>query len=137
MIIVDSSGLLALLDRGESAHRAVNKALAGEHGPLLVTDFVLAEVDYLILKRLGAQAEQAFVDQILEGVLTREPVSHADLERAREIGRKLREHEIGLTDATLMAVAERLRVRRVLTLDRRHFALYRDAKGRNFELVPD
>ena len=136
MILIDSSGLIALLDRGERAHRAAKKVVEGDVGPLLVTDFVLAEVDYLILKRLGSKAQQAFVSQLLEGALTREPVTDADMERAIEIGRQFRAHEIGLTDSTLMAVAERLDIRRILTLDRRHFTLFRDKKGRVFELLP-
>jgi predicted nucleic acid-binding protein len=48
MILCDTSGLLALLDSGEREHRRASAALEDVTGPLLTTDFVLAELDYLI-----------------------------------------------------------------------------------------
>jgi len=137
MILVDTSGLLALLDRGEREHRRVHRALAGRPEPLVVIDFVLAEADYLLLRRLGREAERRFVAQILEGVFLREPVTEADLRRAAETARHFHDQDIGLTDASVMAVAERLGTRRVLTLDRRHFASFRTRKGLPLDLLPD
>ena len=43
---------------------------------------------------------------------------------------------LGLVDATVVAVAERLRVSRLATLDRRHFAVVRPLHVDGFELVP-
>jgi hypothetical protein len=136
VILVDTSGLLALLDRGEPEHARVTAAVRAERGPLVVTDLVLAETDFLVLKRLGREAERDFVAQLLEGVFLREAVTDGDLRRAHEIGARHADLALGLTDATLMALGERLRVRRVLTLDRRHFAAFRDHRGRALELVP-
>ena len=136
MILVDTSGLLALLDRGEPEHARVTTALRRERGPLMVTDLVLAEADFLVLKRLGGAAERDFVAQVIGGVFMREAVSDVDLRRAHEICARYGDLALGLTDATLMALTERLRVRRVLTLDRRHFAAFRDHRGRALELLP-
>lgn len=135
MIILDSSGLLALLDRGEPDHQAVHALIAKRPGPRLVTDLVLAEVDFLILKRLGAEAERAFVDQVIEGVFLREPLADDDIRRAGAALAKYGDQDLGLTDATIMVLAERLRAP-VVTLDRRHFSLYRDRRGRPLELLP-
>ena len=135
-LVVDSSGLLAAIDAGEPDHERVSELLGRDSRPLVVTDFVLAEVDYLVLRRLGAAAERALVEQVLEGILTREPVSDADLRRALEIGARYADCGLGLTDTTLMAVAERMRLRQVLTLDRRHFSVFRDRRGRALELLP-
>lgn len=137
MIVADTSGLLALLDEGEPDHETAYAAVAADPGPLVTTDFVLAETDYLVLRRLGARAERAFLEQLAAGAPLREPVGDADMSRAIEILDQYADQNLGLTDASLMAVAERLEVRRVLTLDRRHFAPFRDARGRAFELVPD
>jgi hypothetical protein len=136
VILVDTSGLLALLDRGEPEHARVTAAVRTERGPLVVTDLVLAEADFLILKRLGRKAERDFLAQLLEGVFLREAVTDVDLRRAQEIGTRYADQELGVTDTTLMALGERLRVRRVLTLDRRHFAVFRDRRGRALDLVP-
>jgi len=136
MILLDTSGLLALLDRGEPEHTRAHEALAKERGPLVVTDLVLAEADFLVLKRLGPTAERRFVDQLVEGVFLREPVTQADIERAVEIADQFADQQFGLTDASLMALAERLGERRVLTLDHRHFALFRTRDGKALELLP-
>jgi predicted nucleic acid-binding protein len=135
VIVADTSGLVALLDAGEAEHARVHEALEGDSGPLVTTDFVLAETDYLILRRLGDEAERAFVSQLRDGTVHREAVTRADLDRAAEILERYADHHLGLTDASLMAVAERLRAR-VLTLDRRHFSIFRDRKGRALSLLP-
>jgi uncharacterized protein len=135
MIVFDTSALLALLDRGEPDHKALQSLTGSRPGPRIVTDFVLAEVDYLILKRLGARAERALVDQVLEGVFLRERLSADDFRRASAVLTRYREQAFGLTDATTMVLADRLRVP-VATLDRRHFALYRDRRGKPLEIVP-
>jgi predicted nucleic acid-binding protein len=136
VLLVDSSGLLAAIDAGEPDHARVSELLAADRRPLVVTDYVVAEVDYLVLHRLGLQAEQAFIEQVLEGIFTREPVTDDDLRRALEIGDRFSEHHLGVTDATLMAISERLGARQVLTLDRRHFSVYRNRRGRALELLP-
>lgn len=136
MIIADTSGLLSLLDRGEKHHEPARSAVAAHRGPLVTTDFVLAETDYLVLRRLGARPEMAFLRQVLGGTPLREPVTPGDMDRAVEIIVQYADHNLGLTDASLMAVAERLDARRVLTLDHRHFALFRDSRGRALELLP-
>ncbi len=136
MILADTSGLLALLDRGEREHRRIVRAVPDPSESLVVIDFVLAEVDYLVLRRLGRDAERRFIAQLLEGVFLREPVSDADLRRALQIADQFRDKATGPTDASLIAVAERPGTRTVLTLDRRHFAGFRDRKGRALELLP-
>jgi predicted nucleic acid-binding protein len=135
MIVFDTSALLALLDRGEPDHKALQALIVSRPGPRIVTDFVLAEVDYLILKRLGGRAERALVDQGLGGVFLRERLSADDLKKASAVLARYREHAFGLTDATTMVLADRLRAP-VATLDHRHFSLYRDRRGKPLEMVP-
>jgi hypothetical protein len=137
MIVADTSGLLCLLDAGEREHGAVRDAIAATPGPLVTIDFVLAEVDHLLLARLGPGAERAFLGQLRRGALLREPVTDADLARAQAIVERYEDQRLGLTDAALMAVAERLRPAPVLTLDRRHFAPFRDRHGRPLSLLPE
>lgn len=133
MILVDTSGLLALLDAGEPRHADCRAAVAG--ASLVTIDLVLAETDFLLLSRLGREAEARFLDQLARGTPIREPLGHDDLARAVEIERRYADHALGLTDSALMAVAERLGAR-VLTLDRRHFPLFRTRRGRPLALLP-
>lgn len=135
MILADTSGLLALLDRGEPRHDDACAAVEADSGPLLTIDFVLAETDFLLRSRLGDRAAQAFLEQLSAGALQREAVEAPDLLRAVAILDQFRDQAFGLTDATLMSVAERLGAP-VLTLDRRHFGVFRDRKGAALVLLP-
>lgn len=136
MIGLDTSGFLALLDAGEPDHDAAKVAIKEAAGIRWTTDFVLAEVDYVVCKRLGVQAELSFLSQVRQGAVRREPVTDTDLARAQVLIGKYTEHAIGLTDATLVSVAERLGCQRILTLDRNHFRLFRLRSGKPFVLVP-
>ena len=135
-LLADSSGLLALADGGEPDHDRIVALLATPETQLITTDFVLAEMDYMVLSRLGPAAERALLQQVAAGAFHREPVSESDLERAFEIAERFAEHALGITDSTLMAISERLAIRHVLTLDHRHFGVYRDRKGRALKLLP-
>jgi uncharacterized protein len=136
VIILDTSGLLCLLDSGEREHRQAVAAVEVDGGPLVTIDLVLAETDYLVLKRLGKAAERALVAQLISGAIQRESVTQADLKRALAILRRFDDQGLGLTDAAVMALTERLETRKVLTLDRRHFGPFRDRRGLALELLP-
>lgn len=133
---MDTSGLLALLDAGEAKHELTRRALQQRAERRVTTDWVLAELDYLILHRLGTAAEQRFLALVLQGAVAREPVSDADLRKAQSILTHYADQELGLTDATLLAVGERLEATAIVTLDHRHFAPYRMAGGAAFSLLP-
>ena len=129
--------MLAAVDAGEPDHERVTEAIRAAHTSLITTDFVLAEVDFLVLKRLGVQAELALLEQFAAGIFWREQVKQLDLSRAQEIIVQYSEHKLGITDASLMALSERLGIREVLTLDRRHFGVFRDRRGQALALLPE
>lgn len=136
MLIADTSGLLASIDRNDRHHEAVRNALLAEQDALIIPELVLAELDYLVLKYLGRAAEEAVFEDILEGTYLREPCLDDDLFRARELIRMYREHDIGLVDATILATAERLNVPRILTLDHRHFRTLKFRNRKPVTIVP-
>ena len=55
MIVLDTSGLLAALDADQRHHEPARQVLAADAGPLLLSPFVLAELDYLLLERVGVR----------------------------------------------------------------------------------
>ncbi len=134
--LVDSSGVLAALDAGEPDHDATLAAITADDRALRLTDFLIAEVDFLLLKRLGPRAEREFLEQVLEGIFWREPITDDDMVRAAEIIEQYEEHRFGTTDTTLMALSERLGISKVLTLDTRRFSVFRDRRGRPLTIVP-
>lgn len=135
-LVADTSGLIALINGADAAHDAVRRVVEREAGPVIVPDLVIAEVDYLLLSRVGREAEEAFLDDVAGGGFTRAPLRDEDLDRAIEVLRRFRDRDVGIVDATVVATAQRLGVDRILTLDLRHFRSFRFAPRRGFVLLP-
>ena len=134
-LLVDTGVLYGLADRHDAWHESCVAFLAGERERLLVPVTVLPEITYLLQSRLGVQAERAFVRSLVARELDVEPLKDRDVSRAGEI---LDQYAaIGFVDATIVAIAERLKLTRVATTDRRHFARITPNHIKAFELVPD
>ena len=100
-LILDSSGLLAAIDAEQQGHREANEALKRATGPLILSPFVLAELDYMMLKRYGHDEELALLDEIGRGVYRLEPFSAFDVAEARAvIERYAGFGDVGLADGT-------------------------------------
>jgi predicted nucleic acid-binding protein len=96
---------------------------------------VVAEATYFVNRRLGATAETAFLHGLAS--LDVEGPSRADLVRMAELVGEYADFPLGGTDASVVALAERLQARTVLTLDRRHFAAMAPRHCGAFELLPE
>jgi len=90
-------------------------------GPLTLSPFVLAELDYLIGKLAGGNAQLAMLDEVARGVYDLATFSAHEVGLAREITRKYRDLQVGLADASILVLARRLSGEVVLTLDERRF----------------
>jgi predicted nucleic acid-binding protein len=131
-ILADTSGLLALLDRDNRSHEEVRPY----HAELLVPPTVLTELDHLATRRLGASIVRDFYRSVASGYVSYAPIEGPDLERTFVLMEQYADANIGLVDAAIVALAERYRIRRVLTLDRHHFSMFRP-KGLDYlELLP-
>ncbi|HYI85729.1 MAG TPA: PIN domain-containing protein, partial [Burkholderiales bacterium] len=95
---------------------------------------VLPEVAYLLHSRLGPAAELAFVQSAASGELEIEPLRQQDLTRCVDVMRRY--PAIGFVDATLVAMAERLKIEAIATTDRRHFAMVKSKHTKGYQLVP-
>jgi hypothetical protein len=135
-VLADTGPLYALADEGDEWHDRVRTFLEAYSPRLVVPITVLPEVSYLLSKFLGSPAEIRFVDSIHRGELLLEAVTRADLARSIEVMRRYADAEIGFVDASLVAVAERLRLTDVLTVDRKHFGMVRPRHCRTFSLHP-
>ena len=136
MLLVDTSGLLAAIDAGQRRHADCAAVIAGAAGPFLLSPFVLAELDYLLVSRVSRQAQQDLLDEVARGAYRLEPFEAADVQAARQVIEKYSDLELGLADASLIVLAARHRVRDILTLDRRHFDTVRQLNGRPFRVRP-
>ena len=103
---------------------------------MVVPLLVVTEVAYLLKTGLGPQAEVRFVGDVAAGAFTPEPVAPADWLRIAELVWEYRELPLGTVDASVVTTAERLGIREVATLDRRHFCVVQPAHTTAFELLP-
>lgn len=135
-VVVDTSALYALADRGDGAHRSVRTALRREREAVIVPQVVLPEVCYLLNTRGGPAAERAFLEGLASSDWILEPLTDADFNRAIAVLNTYRDANVGFVDAALVAVAERLGVTRIYTLDRRDFSVIRPAHADRFVVLP-
>lgn len=135
-LIVDAGALYAQADADEPLHEAVGKVLLAERGELVTSQLVVAEADYLILRRLGVDAELAFLEDLAAETYIADTLAPAELAIARDIAARYRDLELGLADASLVVLANRWGTRRILTLDERAFRVVKPLQGGFFTVLP-
>ena len=136
MIIVDTSGLLVAADSSHRLNKELNASLSSMQAPLLLSPFVLAELDYLIGNRIGRDAQIEFLEEIEQGAYRLEQFDSSDISEAREVLLQYPDLDLGLTDASLVVLARRYDTHDILTLDQRHFRVVRGPDNRPFRLLP-
>lgn len=136
MIIADTSGLLSAFARNAPRHAQVMAAIETDPGPIVVSPYVLAQIDYMLLERSGTQAELNFLTEVAAGAFELAPFGRTEVARAVAVLQKYRDMRIGLADASLVVLAERYDTTRILTLDERHFRAIRPLHADAFTLLP-
>ena len=121
MITLDTSGLIALLNRRDPDHQRVTGALHDDRGPYLVPAGILAELTYFIERHLTIDALDAFLGDLESGSFALN-CGEEDLPRIRLLARRYADLPLGFADAAVIACAEQ-HGGRVLTLDMRHFGV--------------
>jgi predicted nucleic acid-binding protein len=136
LIIADTSGLVALFDASDPKHRSVIDVIEQELDPPVVSPFVIAELDYLLSSRWGVPRELAALQELASGAWEIAAIDVVDLARAAEVVERYADQAIGVTDASIVVLADRYHTRTVLTLDRRRFDVLRPLSGGRFNVVP-
>jgi predicted nucleic acid-binding protein len=135
-IIADSGGIYGLYDRRDSAHASLRAAVVRESDRIVIPAPSLGEIDYLLRVRLGANALLQFLADIERGAFHVESLMPQDLRRCAALLAKYSDLDLGLCDAAVVAVAERLGTDRILTVDERDFRAIRSVGGKTFRLFP-
>lgn len=132
-VLVDAGPFVALLDRRDEHHTRCVDALRGITDPLVTVWPALVEAMYL----LDTWTEQTALWAMIEaGPILLAPLGDDDVSRLRELMGKYRDLPMDLADAALVHVAERDGYRRIFTLDRRDFEVYRVAGRERLTLLP-
>jgi predicted nucleic acid-binding protein len=133
-VLVDTGPLVALLDRSDPYHLTCQETLSSLDDSLVTVWPVVTEAMYML--RAYWQAEDALWEMIDTGAVEILVLGKDDVARMRELMRKYRDLPMDLADAALVRVAERERLRRIFTLDRRDFQIYRPSRIGRFAVLP-
>ncbi|MEO5567110.1 MAG: PIN domain-containing protein [Gemmatimonadaceae bacterium] len=135
-IVADTGPLYALVDSSDAWHERVVAWWMTNRADIVVPVGVIPEVAYLLQARIGPEAELAFVQSLADGELEIEPLENEDLARIAHLMDQYADMRLGFVDASVIAAAERLETRDVLTTDRRHFSAVRPRHARSLVLSP-
>jgi predicted nucleic acid-binding protein len=136
MIVVDTGPLYAAADTSDSHHQKCAAAFEDASEQLVVPVSVVIETCFLIERHLGPLAEATFIRSLGSSGLIVESLGEIDLERMAALVTTYADLPLGAVDASVVAVAERLGVSTVLTIDRRHFSVVRPRHIEAFTLLP-
>lgn len=128
MILYDTGPLVATAVTSEADHHACVELLTGlrlANRRLMLPATVLAEVGYMLDRDLGPTAEATFLRGVAIGDFELVDLTSADLGRMAELVEQYADLPLGTTDASVIALAERLGITEIATLDHRHFRVVR------------
>jgi len=123
LILVDAGPLVALVDADDQYHAKCVEAFRRMREPLGTVWPPLTEALYLLQDSPAAQ--EAVWEMVERGAVRVLPLSVQDVPRMRELMRKYADRGMDMADAALVRVAEREGVRKIFTVDRKDFAVYR------------
>ena len=133
-LLVDAGILYAMADRSDAWHDRTVDYLKQFRPALLAPVTVLPEAACLVRTRLGEREERKLIEGFVNGGVALESLRDADLARIDVLMAKYT--DLGFTDCSLVAMAERLALDTIATTDRRHFAQVRPRHLKRFSLVP-
>lgn len=135
-MIVDTSVLLAYFDRNEPDHAACVRVVQAAEDDLVVSPYVMAELDYMVATRRGVEPELTALTELAGGAWELPVFTADDINAAARLIGRYRDQDVGLADASNVVLAARYRTRTIATLDHRHFEVLRPLTGGRFTVVP-
>jgi len=123
LILVDAGPLVALVDADDQYHSRCAAALETFREHMATVWPPLTEAMYLLTDLPHAQ--EVLWEMVERGALQLLSLDAGDAPRIRELMRKYANRPMDLADAALLRVAEREGIRKIFTVDRRDFSVYR------------
>ncbi len=136
-LLVDTGPLVAVVDESDKDHRRCVSVLKRLSDPMVSTWPVVTEAVYLLGQTQNSvDSQDALLDIIDRQVVLIADLRREDVPRIRALIRKYQDLPMDFADASLVRVAERDAFRKVFTLDRRDFEVYRVGRRETFEVIP-
>lgn len=121
MIVADTGAIVALVDADDDHHEQIASIYEDDPAAWILPAAILPEVDYLLATHVGRKAQDTFLADLAERAYAVEWGTIEDIERAHALHTKYKTLRLGLVDGVVIAVAERLGAKAIVTLDVKHF----------------
>jgi predicted nucleic acid-binding protein len=135
-VLVDSSFLYVLYNRNDPKHQAAQQVARVSAQVFVIPDVVLTEVAFLFRRAGGVMAVARFLDTLVRTNPQLEPVTAADLERARTVMMQYASANLDFVDCCIIALAERLGITELCNFARPDRSIARLKDGTFLELLP-
>jgi predicted nucleic acid-binding protein len=137
MILVDTAGLFEALDASAQRHLEARQVIESSDDALILSPFVLAELDYFLRERIGQDAQLRLLNEVEGGAYELQLFDTNDVSEARTIVEQHAALRVSLTDASIVVLARKLGANRILTFDGHFRALRPGGTGSYFVLLPE
>ncbi len=134
--LLNSGFLYASIDESDNYHESVKNVAQTIRGNIILPVPAVTETAYFLAKNKGVEDIAKFLDSLSVTKFQLETPTSEDYQRAAEILRKYNDANIDFVDACIVAIAERLNVTKILTVDRRHFGIFKPLHCKAFEILP-
>lgn len=134
--LLDTGFAVALFHQDDWHHQAVQRATQQVREPIIFPVPAITETVYLLRRDASNDIAIRFIASLAASNLLLENPLSTDYQRAAEIMRQYADANLDFVDAIIAAIAERLNVTRLLTLDQRDFRLIRPRHCEAFEILP-
>ena len=133
--LFDTGFLLAVLNVEDEFYESCVVIYEKENRAIL-PEVVIPELAYMVMRDLGYEALVKFLRSVVDGDFILARTELQDLKRAAEVLEKYADSRADFVDCVIVAIAERFNIKRILTVDRRHFNMFRPKHCDAFEIVP-
>lgn len=120
--IIDTSAIVGLIDKSCQYHDRISDIINKTDLNMIVPSPVIPETCYMLNKKFGPDIEIKFLEELISVNLQIEILKFPDIIRVTEILKKYKSLNIGFVDSSIVAIAERLKINQILTLDNKHFS---------------
>jgi uncharacterized protein len=134
VVIVDSNIWVEAADRARPDHARCVEVFRRYRNEIIVPALVVAEAAWFIEDRLGPAAEAVFLRTVTSVPII--DLTDADWQRVIQLVETYADLGLGTVDASIIAIAERLGVNTIATMNHRDFRVVRPTHTAGFELIP-
>ncbi|MAU12614.1 MAG: twitching motility protein PilT [Anaerolineaceae bacterium] len=134
--IVDTSFIVAMFNKNDKYYQACQDAYHKQAQVIFLLQPALSEIAYMLRRYSPYNTVITFFNGISQSKFQLIEVNESDLLRAAAIMGQYADAELDFVDAAIVAVAERLSIQDIFTLDQRDFSIIRPKHCDYFRLTP-